>query len=452
MEFLRDTLPNGLEIVAERSATAYSTAVGFFVRTGARDETDAVAGVSHFLEHMMFKGTPSRSADDVNREFDEMGAHYNAFTNEENTVYYAAVLPEHQDRAVALLADILRPSLREDDFDTEKQVILEEIQMYEDQPPFGADDKCRAMHYGSHPLGRSVLGTAESVGQLPVSAMRDYFRRRYSPENIVLAGAGRIDFDALTALAGRLCGGWQPTAAGRAVEPAPRRDGFHLLQKESATQQYLMQLSAAPAAEDPDRFAAKLLATVLGDDSGSRLYWELVDPGLAEHASLGHAEHEGAGMMMTYMTCDPEHAAGNLRRILERLPPRRGRGRHARGTRTGQEQSPLADRPFQRAAPRAALRRGQRLGLPPRIPAHRAGTGRGLRRHGCRPVGGAGEISAHSRHDGNHRPAGGVAANVVGTLRVPARAFSITITHLPVGTRNVPTTLQCQFLPTPAFR
>jgi predicted Zn-dependent peptidase len=317
MEFLRHALPNGLEIVAERNATAYSTAVGFFVRTGARDETDAVAGVSHFLEHMMFKGTPSRSADDVNREFDEMGAHYNAFTNEENTVYYAAVLPEHQDRAVALLADILRPSLREDDFDTEKQVILEEIQMYEDQPPFGADDKCRAMHYGTHPLGRSVLGTAESVGQLPVSAMREYFRRRYSPENIVLAGAGRIDFDALTGLAARLCGGWQRTAAGREIEPAPRRDGFHLLQKESATQQYLMQLSAAPAAEDPDRYAAKLLATVLGDDSGSRLYWELVDPGLAEHASLGHAEHEGAGMMMTYMTCDPEHAAGNLRRILD---------------------------------------------------------------------------------------------------------------------------------------
>ena len=225
MEFLRHTLPNGLEIVAERNAAAYSTAVGFFVRTGARDESDAVAGVSHFLEHMMFKGTPSRSADDVNREFDEMGAHYNAFTNEENTVYYAAVLPEHQDRAVELLADILRPSLREDDFNTEKQVILEEIQMYEDQPPFGADDKCRAMHYGPHPLGRSVLGTAESVGQLPVAAMREYFRRRYSPENIVLAGAGRIDFDALTALAGRLCGGWQRTAAGRAgrAGPAPRR-------------------------------------------------------------------------------------------------------------------------------------------------------------------------------------------------------------------------------------
>src|SRR5512141_930133 len=129
MELLKHTLPNGLEIVAECNGAAYSTALGFFVNTGARDENDAIAGVSHFLEHMVFKGTPTRSADDVNREFDEMGAHYNAFTNEENTVFYATVLPEHQDHAVGLLADILRPSLRQDDFNTEKQVILEEIQM-----------------------------------------------------------------------------------------------------------------------------------------------------------------------------------------------------------------------------------------------------------------------------------------------------------------------------------
>jgi len=120
----------------------------------------------------MFKATPSRSADDVNREFDEMGAHYNAGTTEENTVYYAAVLPEYQHKVVALLADILRPSLREEDFNTEKQVILEEIKMYEDQPPFGADEKCRAAFFGPHPLGRSVLGTARSVTDLTVSAMR----------------------------------------------------------------------------------------------------------------------------------------------------------------------------------------------------------------------------------------------------------------------------------------
>ncbi|MFZ1937168.1 MAG: pitrilysin family protein [Thermoguttaceae bacterium] len=317
MEYLKHTLANGLQIVAECNDAAYSTALGFFVNTGARDESDAIAGVSHFLEHMVFKGTPSRSADDVNREFDEMGAHYNAFTNEENTVFYAAVLPEHQQRAVDLLADILRPSLREDDFETEKQVILEEIQMYEDQPPFGADDKGRAMYFGSHPLGRSVLGTAESIRGLSSQAMGDYFRRRYSPGNIVLAAAGQIDFAGLVACAERTCGHWQPVAASRTIEPAAARDGFQVLQKESATQQYLLQIAAGPAAEDRDRYAAKLLATVLGDDSGSRLYWELVDPGLVEHVSLSHSEHQGAGMMMTYMSCEPEQTADNLERILK---------------------------------------------------------------------------------------------------------------------------------------
>lgn len=317
MEFLEHILPNGLEIVAECNSAAYSTALGFFVNAGSRDESDAVAGVSHFLEHMAFKGTPRRTADDVNREFDEMGAHYNAFTNEENTVFYAAVLPEHQNDAVALLADILRPSLREDDFQTEKKVILEEIQMYDDQPPFGADDKCRALYFGSHPLGRSVLGTAESVGQLTADAMCEYFRRRYSPSNIVLAAAGRIDFDALVATAERCCGGWECKSSRREVEPATGCDGFHVICKESATQQYTLQLSSGPSAEDDDRYAAKLLATVLGDDSGSRLYWDLVDPGLAEHVSLSHGEHQAAGMMMTYLCCDPEQTADNLHRISQ---------------------------------------------------------------------------------------------------------------------------------------
>ena len=317
MKFNKHTLENGLEIVAECNGDAHSTALGFFVKTGSRDETDAVAGVSHFLEHMTFKGTPTRSADDVNREFDEIGAHYNAFTNEENTVYYAAVLPEYQDHAVELLGDILRPSLREEDFDTEKQVIIEEIRMYDDQPPFGADEKCKAAHYGSHPLGQSVLGTVESIGNLPVEAMREYFTRRYSPGNVTLTGTGRIDFDALVASAGRWCGDWEPAPNDRKVQGATPHPGFETIYKEIATQQYSMQLADGPAAEDDDRYAAKLLATVLGDDSGSRLYWELVDPGLAEHAGLNHCEYQGAGLMMTYLSCDPDCAADNLQRILD---------------------------------------------------------------------------------------------------------------------------------------
>jgi predicted Zn-dependent peptidase len=317
LNFQTHTLDNGLEIVAECDDAAYSTAVGFFVKTGSRDEHDAIAGVSHFLEHMVFKGTPSRSADDVNREFDEMGADYNAFTSEESTVYHAAVLPEFQDRAVGLLADIMRPSLRDEDFTTEKQVILEEIRMYDDQPPFGADDKCRAAFFNGHPLGRSVLGTVQSVSDLSVDAMKRYFAERYSPANITLVGAGRIDFKALVETAKRACGDWPAIEAPRTIPPATPAQAYGVLHKESATQEYLLQMAAAPSATDADRYAAKVLTVILGDDSGSRLYWALVDPGRAEHASLHYSGYHGAGAYLTWLACEPDQTADNLRTVLD---------------------------------------------------------------------------------------------------------------------------------------
>ena len=141
--------------------------------------------------------------------------------------------------------------------------------------------------------------------------------RRYSPANIVLAGAGRIEFERLVRQAETLCGAWERVAASRDTGRAAPCAGFHVLSKETATQQYVLQIAPGPASEDEDRHAAKLLATVLGDDSGSRLYWEIVDPGLAEHVSLSHGEHQGTGMMMTYMSCDPEHVQGNLQRIFD---------------------------------------------------------------------------------------------------------------------------------------
>jgi predicted Zn-dependent peptidase len=196
-------------------------------------------------------------------------------------------------------------------------VILEEIQMYEDQPPFGADEKCRAAYFGPHPLGRSVLGTARSIEAMDVEAMRDYVRRRYGPENIVLAAAGRVDFDALVADARAACGAWDRSEGGRIAQPARPRPGFHGLRRPAATQQYTLQLAAAPAAGDADRYAAKLLAMVLGDDSGSRLYWELIDSGLAEQAEISHCEYEGAGVFFTFMSCAPEQTAENLRRIRD---------------------------------------------------------------------------------------------------------------------------------------
>ncbi len=303
MEFREFVLPNGLEIVAECNPRAYATALGFFVDTGSRDELPELSGVSHFLEHMVFKGTPRRTADDVNRELDELGSHSNAYTSEEHTVYYATVLPEYQTEALDLLADIMRPSLRQDDFDTEKQVILEEILKYEDQPPFGAHEKCMAAFFQDHPLGNSILGTTASVSQLTSDAMRTYFNRRYSPGNLKLVASGRVDFEALVSAVRERCDWWEPVPSRRVLAPADIHEGRQFFTKEMATQQYAVQITRGPAADDPDRHAARILATIVGDDSGSRLYWELVDTGLAEYAGMGPYEFQGTGIFMTYLCC-----------------------------------------------------------------------------------------------------------------------------------------------------
>lgn len=317
MEFRETVLENGLSVIAECNPQAYSAALAFFVNTGARDEPPELAGVSHFLEHMAFKGSKRRSAEDVNRQLDALGADCNAWTSEELTVFHTAVLPEHVDQALGILADILRPALRSEDFELERKVILEEIRMVEDQPPFGADDKCRALHFGPHPLSHSVLGSVESISRLPLEAMRAYHAERYGASNTVLVGAGRIDFDALVASARRHCGHWEPGSSGRTRDPAPRWAGYHAMYKENAAQQYLVQLAPGPAATDSARYAAKLLATILGDDSGSRLYWELVDPGRAEYATMYHIEYEGAGIFVTSMSCLPEAFEANVQQIAD---------------------------------------------------------------------------------------------------------------------------------------
>lgn len=317
MPFRQHALDNGLEIVAEVSPDAYSSAYAFFVRTGARDETDAVSGVSHFLEHMVFKGSANRTAAEVNRDLDDLSASSNAFTSEEQTVYYATTLPEDQEQIVELLADMMRPVLRQDDFDTEKQVILEEIAKYDDQPPYGAHEKCMAAFFGEHPLGKSVLGTTKSVGELPRDAMLAYFERRYSPRNMVLAAAGNVNFDALILQAQNYCGRWQLFDAPREL-PAPKpRSGFQVIHKPLAVQEYVVQLAAAPSATDDDRYAARLLATIVGDDSGSRLFWELIDTGLAEYAAISTQEYQGAGIFYIGLSCQPDETQNNLQRLAD---------------------------------------------------------------------------------------------------------------------------------------
>src|SRR3979490_108309 len=171
-------LPNGLDIVAERNPNAHSVALGLLVKTGSRDEDVSVNGVSHFLEHMMFKGSSKYTWEDVNRIFDELGAKYNAFTSQEMTASYANVLPEFTERAVEHLSHLLRPAIRVEDFTNEKKVILEETAMYRDAPGHRLYEKLMEEHFGRHPLSMSILGSPESIQALQRDQMARYFERR----------------------------------------------------------------------------------------------------------------------------------------------------------------------------------------------------------------------------------------------------------------------------------
>jgi predicted Zn-dependent peptidase len=317
VEFRQHRLENGLQIISEINPRAYSTAIGFFVNAGARDETPEIGGVSHFLEHMVFKGTPNRTAEEVNRELDEMGSHSNARTGEERTIYHSTVLPEFQNQAVELLGDILRPSLRNDDFEMEKKVICEEIMMYDDQPPFGGNEKLMASYFGDHPLGQSILGTVETVTALTPDQMRTYFTQRYSPDNITLVATGNVDFEGLIQIAQEKCGQWAKVDSPRVITAAEPNLQQQCIEKATASQQYVLQVAPGPAAEDDDRYPARILSAIFGDDGGSRLYWEFIDSGKAEYAAMGVYEFQSAGLLMTFLCGNPESTEANFQRLSE---------------------------------------------------------------------------------------------------------------------------------------
>ncbi|TVQ32259.1 MAG: insulinase family protein [Phycisphaeraceae bacterium] len=317
VEFKHATLDNGLTILAEVDPDAHTAASGFFVRAGARDEASEIMGVSHFLEHMMFKGTERRSADDVNREFDEIGANYNAYTTSEITCFYASVLPEHLPHANDILADILRPALREDDFTSEKGVILEEIAMYKDNPFWVLYEETMARRYGGHPLSHRVLGLDTTITSMQCGQMLDYFNNRYSADNTVVALAGRLDFDAAVEQLRKLCGEWARTDARRDMGTTPTPDEKFEMRDDKVTRCYQLMLCPAPSADDPRRYAAMLLAKALGDPDNSRLHWALVETGLAEEAQSAYDPHDGVGDYFVYASCPPERA-GEVWSVIER--------------------------------------------------------------------------------------------------------------------------------------
>ena len=309
IEIREATLSNGLTIQAEIVPGALTAAAGFFFRTGARDEKSVHMGVSHFLEHMMFKGTPTRTAEQVNQELDDLGANHNAWTTAENTAYFVHTPHESISAAVDVIADILRPSLRPDDFAEEQQVILEEIAMYADQPFWVLYESAFEHYYTTNPLSHRVLGTVETVSAMTPEVLRNYFDSRYSADNCVLAAAGQIDFDALVEQAESLCSSWPSAQPVRTHHPMTFTPGeFEADLPEGTRQRYLLMLAPSVGTNDERRYAAGQIAHCLGDIEGSNFFWSLVETGLAEEAQLHFDGRDKCGEMAATIVCDVKNA------------------------------------------------------------------------------------------------------------------------------------------------
>ena len=296
-------LPNGVQVLGERSP-ARSVAVGAMVDAGARDEAPADAGVSHFLEHLAFKGDGERDAVAVNRAFDALGARYNAFTSHERTFYYGAVLPEAAVPLTDLVLSLLRPALATEDVEVERKVVLEEIAMYFDRPASRAFERASERFFAGHPLGSSILGTAETVGGLTAERVRAYHAERYAADKVVVVATGAYDWPLLVERIARATEAWRPAGAPRAYPTMAPRRGIEEERVDGVARAHLTYHAPAPSAQDPERIAAALLARVLGDEDNGRLFWALVEPGWVEDAALWYDAADGAGTFQAYASTD----------------------------------------------------------------------------------------------------------------------------------------------------
>lgn len=314
-------LSNGLQIIGQPMPDFESVAVSYYVRTGSRDEPDpSIAGVSHFLEHMVFKGTKTLDWQEITLAFNKIGAELNAFTSHEATVYYARVLGEYLDRAVELLSDMMYPRLAESDFETEKEVIVNEIARSEDQPYNATYRRMMQTYFGSHPLGHDVLGTPESIRNMRVEQMRAYWNNRYAANNMILSVAGNFSWEHIVELAEKHCTKWRVGDASRHVEHYEPAHPINDVEVDKKLKQQIMIL-AMPSVDlkDPDYYAAVLGSSILGDSDGSRLYWNIYQKGLAESAGASIWAMDGTGILQMQANSTPEEAPRVLKMLRAEL-------------------------------------------------------------------------------------------------------------------------------------
>jgi predicted Zn-dependent peptidase len=299
------TLDSGVRVVTEAMPSVRSIALGMWIRTGSRDEGTEQAGISHFLEHLLFKGTERFSSREIDEAFDAMGAEVNAGTGKETTSVYSRFLDGHLERAFDVLQDmVLRPAYP--DVDSEREVVIEEIAMYEDEPSDKVHDVMAAAIFGDHSLGRPIIGRAEVVSSVPVPQIAAWHDGHYVPGNIVVAAAGNLEHDAIVALVE----GAFPRAGATAPVPAASPNGrapalgFH--RKE--TEQYHVCLGGLGIPRGDDRrFALRVLDTILGGSTSSRLFQEVREKRGLAYSVYSYTNHyQDSGQIGLYVGTRPD--------------------------------------------------------------------------------------------------------------------------------------------------
>jgi predicted Zn-dependent peptidase len=320
-EAVLSTQDSGVRVVTEEVPSVRSVALGLWVRTGSRNETPAQAGVSHFLEHLLFKGTARYSAIEIAERFDGLGASVNAATGKETTHLHARFLDEHTEEVFDLLAEmLLAPTYPE--IDSEREVVLEEIAMYEDEPQDRVHDVLAGAVFGEHPLGRRVLGEAEVISSVPVPAIEAYRGAHYTGANIVIGAAGNVDHRRIVELAERLV---SPASAATGERPAVETDAAPRLRfYEKDTEQYHICFGAPGIVRsDERRYALAVLDTIFGGSSSSRLFIEVREKrGLAYAVGSYNEQYTDSGLIASYVGTredNVEEACAIIGAELERL-------------------------------------------------------------------------------------------------------------------------------------
>ncbi len=321
--YQKSILPNGVRVVTEELPHFHSVAVGFWLTVGSRDERQEEQGLSHFLEHMAFKGTPRRDALAVAREADQLGGALNAFTTRENTCFHARVLAEHLPRVVDLLSDlVLNPLYRPDDLERERRVILEEIASQEDDPEELVQVQFARHFWKDNPFGWPILGDMEAVARFQREDLLAYRRVAYRPERMVVAAAGRINHQKLVDLVGPVLGNFTNGTPARHRVPADTHPGTYIFSRD-LEQVHVCLGTRGLAAGDARRFAATVLNVILGGNMSSRLFQVVREKlGLAYniYSSLGFFSDTGllevcAGVNPRNLPVLLETVAGELRKM-----------------------------------------------------------------------------------------------------------------------------------------